>query len=218
LLHSSDRALVLTTINGHNKVFELDKQELEHLGSSDKEPPVDHLLALKDDLCIPDAKWGSVVETFHLSSKCSLYYIRKRRDQLDKYIPISLRIKFAFDGARITIKQKQMQVVGTVELLSNKTVREVKSATNAHQWIIYLGSETNEDLVCDMPLLEEMLGLYSVHHPKSTFRCTHCHVTKSQLHDFTIERWAFRTPEDLERLGSLRLLTFNRIKPCWLCL
>lgn len=37
-------------------------------------------------------------------------------------------------------------MVGTVELLSSKTVQEIKSASNAHQWIIYLGSETNEDL------------------------------------------------------------------------
>jgi hypothetical protein len=48
-----------------------------------------HLLGLKDDLCIPDAKWASMVETFHLSNKCNIYYIRKRRAQLDSYIPIT---------------------------------------------------------------------------------------------------------------------------------
>lgn len=53
-----------------------------------------------------------------------------------------------------------------------------------------------------MPMLDEMIGLYSVHHPKSTFRCTHCHVTKAELHDFSKENWPFRTVEELERLGS----------------
>ena len=67
-----------------------------------------------------------------------------KKENVDPNVP--LRIKFAFDGARVTVKQKQMQVVGTVELLSGKTVQEIKSASNAHQWIIYLGSETNEDL------------------------------------------------------------------------
>lgn len=175
LLSSADQAVVLTSLNGKTLVFDLKKNELENIRDSDNEPTIDTLLALKDDLCVPDSKWASVVQTFHLSHKCSIYYIRKRRNALDNYIPISktngngrqqelekvlkylfekenvdpnvpLRIKFAFDGARVTIKQKQMQVVGTVELLSNKTVEEIKSSTNAHQWIIYLGDETNEDL------------------------------------------------------------------------
>ena len=175
LLSSADSAIVLTSINGRTLVFDLNEEELARLTSSTDEPSLDALLGLKDDLCIPDAKWPSVVETFHLSNKCNIYYIKKRRAQLDSYIPITktkgngrqqqledvlswlfkkeqvdpnvpLRIKFAFDGARVTIKQRQMQVVGTVELLSNKSVQEIKSASNAHQWVIYLGSETNEDL------------------------------------------------------------------------
>lgn len=175
LLGTADSAIVLTSINGKTLVFDLNQEELERLTTRTDEPSLDALLGLKDDLCIPDAKWASVVETFHLSNKCNIYYIRKRRAELDSYIPITktkgngrqqqledvltwlfkkenvdpnvpLRIKFAFDGARVTVKQKQMQVVGTVELLSGKTVQEIKSASNAHQWIIYLGSETNEDL------------------------------------------------------------------------
>lgn len=63
-----------------------------------------------------------------------------QKNAIDPNVPV--RIKFAFDGARITVKQKQSQFVGTVEVLSGKLVQEIKSPTNAHQWIIYVGDET----------------------------------------------------------------------------
>lgn len=54
-----------------------------------------------------------------------------------------------------------------------------------------------------MPLLEEVLGLYSVHHPKSKFRCTHCHVQRHELSDFSIREWPMRDIAELERCGAL---------------
>lgn len=53
-----------------------------------------------------------------------------------------------------------------------------------------------------MPMLEEVLGLYSVHHPKSTYRCTHCHVQRDQLADFLIEEWPMRELDEFKRLGA----------------
>lgn len=58
-------------------------------------------------------------------------------------------------------------------------------------------------LVCDMPLLAEVLGLYRVHHPNSKFRCTHCLVQTTQLADWSIEEWSLRSIEDLKRLGAI---------------
>lgn len=53
-----------------------------------------------------------------------------------------------------------------------------------------------------MPMLEEILGLYSVHHPKSTYRCTHCHVKRDQLADFLIEDWPMRELDEFKTLGA----------------
>lgn len=87
-----------------------------------------------------------------------------KKEQIDPNIPI--HIKFAFDGARITLKQKQSQVVGTVELLSNKTLQQIKSADNAHQWIIFVGDESNDNLKRELrdalPTLQEIFKNNSV--------------------------------------------------------
>ncbi len=176
LLKAIDHAVLITSTDGVMTVVELSRAELDRLNMHEKEPDIDALLALKDDLCIPDAKWSTVVETFQLSENCTLYQIRKRREVINKSLGlitktpgngrqqdlkkvlewlfkrekidpnVPVRIKFAFDGARITLKQKQKQVVGTVEVLAGKTLQQIKSPNNAHQWIIYVGEESNEDL------------------------------------------------------------------------
>lgn len=176
LITEADRAVVITSADGIPTVVTLSREEIERIRLAQKEPDIDKLLAMKDDLCIPDSKWSAVVEVFHLSDKCTLYQIRKRREvvdgtmgsitrtkgngrqqelkqvlawmlkkeQINPDVPVC--IKFAFDGARITLKQKQTQVVGTLEILSGKNIAQAKSPSNAHQWIIYLGSESNENL------------------------------------------------------------------------
>jgi hypothetical protein len=175
LISLADHAVVITSTNGELTVIDLTEEDLAKIYNDKPAPDIDSLLGLKDDLCIPDAKWATILETFHLSDKCSIYYIRKRRNELNNILPITrtagngrkqdlenvlgwmlkkdnidpnipTRIKFAFDGARIAAKQKQMQVVGTVEVLKDKTLAQIKSPDNAHQYIIYIGDETNEDL------------------------------------------------------------------------
>lgn len=192
LMTSADHAILITSVDGNQTVVSLSKEELEHLRLCQKEPDIDTLLALKDDLCIPDAKWATVVQVFQLSDQCTLYQIRKRRkvvegtmgpitetrgngrqqelkqvlewmlkkENIDPDVPV--HIKFAFDGARITLKQKQSQVVGTVEILDGKTISQIKSPKNAHQWIIYMGDETNEDLKRELedalPVIEDIFN------------------------------------------------------------
>jgi hypothetical protein len=64
--------VVVTSADGIPTVVTLSREEIERL-----------ILAIKDDLCIPDSKWSAVVEVFHLSDKCTLYQIRKRREIVD---------------------------------------------------------------------------------------------------------------------------------------
>jgi hypothetical protein len=196
LIAEADCAVVVTSADGIPTVVTLSREEIERLRLAQKEPDINKLLAIKDDLCIPDSKWSAVVEVFHLSDKCTLYQIRKRREIVDGTMgpitrtkgngrqqelkqvlawmlkkeqinpDIPVRIKFAFDGARITLKQKQTQVVGTVEILSGKNIAQAKSPSNAHQWIIYLGSESNEnlkkELIDSLPTIQQIFDDKSV--------------------------------------------------------
>jgi hypothetical protein len=52
-------------------------------------------------------------------------------------------------------------------------------------------------LVCDMACLTELLGLYHVYHPSSTFKCCWCEVPSNKIGDFTIEEWPMR---DLKKM------------------
>lgn len=131
------------------------------------------MLWLKDQLRIPDSKWPTIVETFHLPNGLTLHYIRKLRQAMAqelKALPTStghgaelsihltwllktkpptsdtVKVKFAFDGAIVTSGKRKEQVVGSLELLSDRTLSEVKSYKNANQWIIYLGSEDYDEM------------------------------------------------------------------------
>ena len=47
-------------------------------------------------------------------------------------------------------------------------------------------------LVCDLAALVDVMGLNSVFHPKSHYKCPWCLVTLSELHDMTKKRWEWR--------------------------
>ena len=62
----------------------------------------------------------------------------------------AIRIKFAFDGANVTNGSRKQQEIGTLEILTDKTINEVKSYKNCHQWLIYLGAEDTEELRAEL--------------------------------------------------------------------
>lgn len=152
-------------------------------------PTIEALLTFKDQLHIPDHKWNYIMETFDLPKECSLHQIRKLRTTwsgelktqptlgahgseldikellsylLQKCPPKedSLQIKFAFDGANITRSRRIQEEVGTLEILTGKTVKEAKSPRNAAQWIIYIGHEDYETLELELkraiPVINEL--------------------------------------------------------------
>lgn len=82
---------------------------------------------------------GAELDLIHL-----LQWLLKKNPPKDSHAPIE--IKFAFDGATITNGKRIQQEVGTLEILTNRTISEIKSPSNAVQWIIYLGTEDPEDL------------------------------------------------------------------------
>lgn len=51
-------------------------------------PSVDALLAFKDHLHIPDHDWPYVMGVFNLGPECSLYSIRRRRQEVNATIPV----------------------------------------------------------------------------------------------------------------------------------
>jgi len=65
----------------------------------------------------------------------------------------NLSIKFAFDGGRITTNRNNQQEIGTLDILTDRSVSEVKSHNNAVQWVIMLGMESRdlfEDQLADV--------------------------------------------------------------------
>lgn len=140
------------------------------------EPSKEALLELKDRLKISDNEWPYVVQTFQLSSSSTIHHIRLLRKEKNSILPSyptngrgsqinllellkvlltqrppkdpqkRIQIKIAFDGANMTSSKKIKQEIGTLEILTEREISEIKSFTNAMQWIIYIGDETYEDL------------------------------------------------------------------------
>jgi len=71
-----------------------------------------------------------------------------------------LWVKLAFDGATMTSGKRIQQEIGTVEVLTDRTISQVKSYKNSHQWLIYLGAENNdilgEELQRAIPVIEKL--------------------------------------------------------------
>lgn len=118
LITEADRAVVITSADGIPTVVTLSREEIERIRLAQKEPDIDKLLAMKDDLCIPDSKWSAVVEVFHLSDKCTLYQIRKRREVVDGTMGSITRTKG--NGRQQELFASNLPLMGH-ELLSSKS-------------------------------------------------------------------------------------------------
>jgi hypothetical protein len=60
---------------------------------------------------------------------------------------VPLYIKFAFDGATMTSGTRTQEEVGAFQFLyTGQKLADVKSPSNSHMWIIYIGAETPEIL------------------------------------------------------------------------
>jgi len=101
------------------------------------------------------------------------YDIRKLLERLLEKNPPKepskpIKIKFAFDGANVTSGYRKQQEIGTLEVLTDKTVSDTKSYKNCYQWLIYLGAEETEDLRQELtraiPVINELNKAKKVHH------------------------------------------------------
>lgn len=74
-----------------------------------------------------------------------LQQVMERNPPKDPSRPIYL--KFALDGATMTSGVHKQQEVGAFQVLyPGQKLADVKSPTEAHMWIIYLGGETYDVL------------------------------------------------------------------------
>jgi len=55
-------------------------------------------------------------------------------------------------------------------------------------------------LVCDMKALVQLMGLYTVYHPSTTWKCPWCHVCDLDIADFSIPCWPFRNHKNWEEI------------------
>lgn len=92
---------------------------------------------------LPVTQTVSKIGAEHRINTLLSYLFRKKDIKPDEKVII----KFAFDGARVTNKTKKSQVIGTIQLISTcDKLHEVKSSKNCHQFVIFFGDESNEDL------------------------------------------------------------------------
>jgi hypothetical protein len=71
-----------------------------------------------------------------------LRYLLSKQPPTDPKQPV--QIKFAFDGGTMTSGKRIQQEQATLQILTDHALREVKSHTHAHQWMVYLGNENYE--------------------------------------------------------------------------
>jgi len=62
--------------------------KLEYFQNRLSPPSVEALLALKDNLYIPDDRWQYITSTFQLGPGSSLHYIEKHRQALNRRLPM----------------------------------------------------------------------------------------------------------------------------------
>lgn len=176
---------------GQERLVQLFKEQkiLQQICQKRQEVDLEKLLALKDELGIPNHKWKYLMDTVQVhgatigkikriqkewtdtlnpqktlgerGSEIDILtllkeMIRLSKDHLSKGKVI--RIKFAFDGARITSSKSKKQEIGTMEIIwDGKDLKECKSYKNAHQFIIYLGDEDyqtmQEELERSIPII-----------------------------------------------------------------
>ena len=101
---------------------------------------------------------GYEVNPIHL-----LQYILKERPPTDP--SKTVQVKFAFDGASVTTKRRRQEEIGTVDIVTDRTVSEAKSYKNSNQYIIYLGGEDyttmKEELTVVIPLIKSLIDIES---------------------------------------------------------
>lgn len=64
-------------------------------------------------------------------------------------------------------------------------------------------------LTCDMACLVYFLGLYSVFHPSSSFKCAWCLVKQDEIGNFTIPQWPLRDLQQQQDWGQEAQLSSN---------
>jgi hypothetical protein len=61
----------------------------------------------------------------------------------------------------MTSGKRIQEKIGTFQVMNGLTLRELKSHTTTHQWIIYIGSEKYnelfEELVASLPVIQEWI-------------------------------------------------------------
>lgn len=94
-----------------------------------------------------------------------IQYLLEKAPPTDPAQPV--RIKFALDGATITSSKRAQLELATLQILTDHTLKEVKSHTNAHQWMVYLGHEDyetlKEELTNASPQIKKLLEEKKVH-------------------------------------------------------
>lgn len=87
-----------------------------------------------------------------------LQYLFQQKPPNDPSKPV--RIKFAFDGTTATKSRRRQVEIGTLEILTDRSIGEIKSPFNAVQWIIYIGAEEwsnlQEELANALPVLKKL--------------------------------------------------------------
>jgi hypothetical protein len=75
--------------------------------------------------------------------------LQENKGRFDPKKPIF--VKFAFDGATMTRGKKIKQEIGTFEFLSgHETLKKAKSLYNGHQFFIYVGEESQQNLELEL--------------------------------------------------------------------
>lgn len=85
-----------------------------------------------------------------------LQYLLAKNPPTDPTQPV--RVKFAFDGAKMTSGARIPAEIGTIDILTGVSLKQAKSPENAHQWLIFIGDEEYsnmaEELADALPTLK----------------------------------------------------------------
>lgn len=153
---------------------------LKTLLETSHQPALGALLAWKDSIGIPDSRWSETTSLLRLGDYATISKIKKRREEVNKLMPAKttasgngselplldfitwlirqtppktkkIVLKFAFDGANITSKRRVTEEIGTIELLLDEcNLEQLRSVTNCHQYIIYIGGESRKEYQAEL--------------------------------------------------------------------
>jgi len=187
---ASFQEAIKTLVAGDQEIIQYLKANIAEFNElTYHQPALDAVLAWKDRIRVPDHQWPYTMDVFHLDKERSVYYLSKRKKEINSQMPPEptggngyqfpllnyirwilekfpppvrkLILKIAFDGATVTSGKRLKQEIGTFDFLfDGLDLSTTKSATNAHQFIIYLGGEDREDLVKELEqVIEAVNGL-----------------------------------------------------------